>query len=82
MSYMGTHGSYADAWSTDIVDQDAKAVFVMMFGSWFGEWDSTDNLMRTVLATPGLGLTCSWAAVPIGFITTWASARPLAIAHG
>lgn len=67
MSYMGTHGAYADAWSVDIVDQDAKAVFVMMFGSWLGEWDSTDNLMRTVLATKSLGLTCSWSGRPHWF---------------
>jgi hypothetical protein len=64
MSGMGTHGTYGDIWSTDIVGQDAKAVFFMMFGSWLGEWDSTDNLMRAVLATPTMGLTCSWAGRP------------------
>lgn len=64
MSGMGTHGTYSDIWSTDIVGQDAKAVFFMMFGSWLGEWDSTDNLMRAVLATPTMGLTCSWAGRP------------------
>ncbi|MDB6035194.1 MAG: hypothetical protein JWM16_5532 [Verrucomicrobiales bacterium] len=67
MSFMGNHGIYADAWSTDIVDGDAKAVFVMMFGSWLGEWDSADNLMRSVLATKSLGLTCSWAGRPHWF---------------
>jgi hypothetical protein len=67
MSFMGTHGTYADAWSTDLVDGDAKAVFVMMFGSWLGEWDSADNLMRSVLATKSLGLTCSWAGRPHWF---------------
>jgi len=64
MSYMGTHGANLDLWSTDIVGLDAKAVFVMMFGSWLGEWDSTDNLMRSVLATPTMGLTCSWSGRP------------------
>ena len=67
MSGMGTHGTYSDIWSTDIVGQDAKAVFFMMFGSWLGEWDSTDNLMRTILATPTMGLTCSWAGRPHWF---------------
>lgn len=61
---MGTHGQYGDAWSTDLVAQDSKAVFFMLMGSWFGEWDSTDNLMRAVLATPSMGLTCSWAGRP------------------
>jgi hypothetical protein len=64
MSYMGSHGTYQDVWSSDIVGLDAKAVFTMMFGSWLGEWDSTDNLMRSVLATPTMGLTCSWAGRP------------------
>jgi hypothetical protein len=64
MSFMGTHGQYADAWSSDIIGGDAKAVFFMMFGSWFGEWDSRDNLMRAALATPTMGLTCSWSGRP------------------
>src|SRR5947207_5118895 len=64
MSGMGTHGTYNDIWSTDAVGGDAKAVFYMMFGSWLGEWDSTDNLMRSALATSTMGLTCSWAGRP------------------
>jgi hypothetical protein len=64
MMGMGTHDDYKDVWSSDIIDGDAKAVFFMMFGSWFGEWDSTDNLMRAALATSTMGLTCSWAGRP------------------
>ena len=64
MSGMGTHGTYNDIWSTDVVGGDAKAVFFMMFGSWLGEWDSTDDIMRSVLATSTMGLTCSWAGRP------------------
>ncbi|HUR44522.1 MAG TPA: hypothetical protein VMZ27_01505 [Candidatus Saccharimonadales bacterium] len=77
MSFMGTHGASADAWSTDIVDQDAKAVFVMAFGSWFGEWDSSDNLMRSVLATPSVGLTCAWAGRPHWFYHHMALGEPI-----
>jgi len=58
MSAMGVHGPYNDAWSTDIVAQDAKAVFFMIEGSWMGNWDHTDNFMRSVLATPTMGLAC------------------------
>jgi hypothetical protein len=64
MSGLGTHGVSLDAWTTDLVDGDAKAVFWMMMGSWLGEWDSTDNIMRGALATSSLGLTCSWAGRP------------------
>jgi hypothetical protein len=58
MSAMGSHGEYFDVWSTDIVAQDAKAVFFMLEGSWMGNWDHTDNFLRSVLATPTMGLAC------------------------
>src|SRR5262249_11031370 len=56
MSAMGTHGQYNDVWSTDLVAQDAKAVFFMLEGSWMGNWDHTDNFLRSVLAIPTMGL--------------------------
>ena len=65
---LGTNGPYNDLYSIDVVGQDAKAVFVMLFGSWFGNWDGTDNLMRSFLATPSLGLTCCLAGVPHWFV--------------
>lgn len=61
LSYMGTHGQYQEVWSLDIVGLDARAVFYMMYGSWLGEWDTRDNIMRSTLATATLGLTCSYA---------------------
>ncbi len=77
MSGMGTHGAYGDVTSYDIVGQDAKAVFFMMFGSWLGEWDSPDNIMRAALATPSLGLTCSWAGRPHWFYHHMALGEPI-----
>jgi hypothetical protein len=58
MSAMGVHGQYNDVWSTDLVAQDAKAVFFMLEASWMGNWDHTDNFLRSVLATPTMGLAC------------------------
>jgi hypothetical protein len=58
MSAMGSHGQYFDAWSADLVAQDAKAVFFMLEGSWMGNWDHTDNFLRSVLAIPTMGLAC------------------------
>lgn len=67
-SGLGTHdGSFLDVWSTDFVALDAHAVFVIMFGSWFGNWDSTDDLLRAVLATPTMGLTAC-LGVPHWFV--------------
>jgi hypothetical protein len=36
----------------------------MLFGSWFGNWDDTDDLLRSVLATPTLGLASCMAGRP------------------
>jgi len=54
ISELGTHGQYNDVLTTDVFGQDAKAVFVVLFGSWFGNWDDTDDIMRSFLATPAL----------------------------
>jgi hypothetical protein len=58
ISELGLHGQYNDVWTTDMYSQDAKAVFFMLEGSWFGNWDHTDNVMRATLATPSMGLAC------------------------
>jgi hypothetical protein len=68
ISHLGTHGPYFEAWSTDVVDQDAKAVFVMLFGSWFGDWELSDNFMRAFLATSSVGLTCNISGRPHWFV--------------
>src|SRR6476469_2779412 len=34
ISQLGTNGPYHDLWSIDVVGDDARAVFVMLFGSW------------------------------------------------
>ena len=54
--------------STDVYEVDAKAVFVMLFGSWFGQWDLKDNLLRSFLAAPTYGLACCMAGRPHWFL--------------
>jgi hypothetical protein len=77
-SGLGTNdGTFSDCWSTDIVGVDAKAVFVMLFGSWFGQWDYTDDLMRSVLATPSTGLTCCMAGRPHWFLHHMGLGEPI-----
>ncbi|HEV2392009.1 MAG TPA: fibronectin type III domain-containing protein [Verrucomicrobiae bacterium] len=68
ISYLGTNGVYYDVWSADIVDQNAQAVFMMVFGSHLGNWDHQDNFMRSVLATPGIGLACCMSGEPHWFM--------------
>jgi hypothetical protein len=68
MAGVGTQGTDRYATTTDIVEADAHAVFVMANGSWFGDWDHEDNFMRAFLATPSYGLACAWAGSPHWFL--------------
>jgi hypothetical protein len=69
ISSMGLHGEYSDVWTTDVVNEDAKAVFYMLEGSHFGNWDVQDNIERAALATPTMGLAvCSIVGHPHWFI--------------
>lgn len=49
--------------SAEIAAGFSETTFTMLFGSYFGDWDTENNLMRTALAN-GKTLTCSWAARP------------------
>lgn len=64
-------------YSSDVVQADARAVFVMMFGSWFGEWDLKDNLLRSFLATPTLGLAGFMAGRPHWFLHHMGMGKPI-----
>jgi len=39
-------------------------VFTILFGSYFGDWDSRDNLLRAPLAAESHGLVSMWAGRP------------------
>jgi hypothetical protein len=80
ISELGTHDQYNDVWSTDIVGQDAKVVFSMFFGSHFGDWTRTDNIMRSALATPTFGLTACIAGLPHWFCHHMALGEPIGYA--
>jgi len=44
------------------------AEFNLLFGSYFGDWDSPNNVMRACLASEGNGLTCVWSARPYSIL--------------
>jgi hypothetical protein len=67
IGYLGTHYTDYEVWSTDLVDHNAQGVFVMVYGSHFGNWDVSDDIMRAVLATPQTGLACCMSGVPHWF---------------
>lgn len=67
-AYAAGGGSYTSAngvgVSNNFTFYEPKAVFHMVFGSYFGDWDSDNNFMRAPLASNGWGLTSCWAGRP------------------
>jgi hypothetical protein len=74
---LGTADGYNDGLSTDLVKADVKAVFTLLFGSWLGDWDSEDDLQRSILATPSYGLACAWSGRPHWFLHHMALGAPI-----
>jgi hypothetical protein len=64
---LGSIAPYNDVSTTDIVAGDAQAVFTLLFGSWLGDWDHEDNILRAVLATKTRGLASAWSGRPHWF---------------
>jgi hypothetical protein len=76
MSQLGMHGLYNDVWTSDIVEQDAQAVFSMLYGSHLGEWDVTDNILRAMLAT-SVGLAACMGGKPHWYFHHMALGDPI-----
>jgi len=72
-SFLVGHGCGAGAYtsaagvatSANFQTDSINVVFSMLFGSYFGDWDSENNpLMPSALASKGGILTCTWAGRP------------------
>jgi hypothetical protein len=63
--------------TNDYVTKTIYAVFQMLMGSYFGEWDATNNLMRASLASAGYGLACFWAGHPAWHLHHMALGYPI-----
>ena len=59
--YEGAGGVGATA---DFAADSVQSIFIMMFGSYFGDWDAPNDFLRAPLASRGLPLTCCWAGRP------------------
>lgn len=61
----GTYVSASGVARTDsFVNDSLKTVFTMLFGSYFGDFDSKNNLLRASLASRGFTLTSCWSGRP------------------
>lgn len=68
MAFGDGAGSYKSAsgvgTTANFAQTNLNAVFTILFGSYFGDWDVSDNLMRAALASEPSVLTCSWSGRP------------------
>ncbi len=60
-------GSYSSASgicnTAKLASDSLQGVFTLLFGSYFGDYDSKNNLMRSTIAS-GTALSCAWAGRP------------------
>src|SRR6185503_9463044 len=63
ISGMGNSGAYNGTDTTEMVRNNVRGVFNLLFGSWLGDWDHEDNILRSPLATD-YGLTSAWSGRP------------------
>ena len=69
----GGYQSCAGVGSTaDFAAKPTRAVFTLLFGSYFGDWDSRDNLLRAPLAAESHGLASVWAGRPHWYLHSMA----------
>jgi len=65
---LGNSDSYHNLITSELYTNDIKSVFTLFFGSWLGDWDGKDDIMRCVLALPSYGLACAWSGRPHWFL--------------
>lgn len=54
--------------TTNFTSKNMNAIFTMLFGSYFGDWDAQNNLLRAPLCTNTPALTSCWAGRPHWFL--------------
>ncbi|RPI68286.1 MAG: hypothetical protein EHM43_05345 [Ignavibacteriae bacterium] len=52
----------------ELAEHPVYAAFTLLFGSYFADVNSTDNIMRSTLAADGWVLTCGWSGRPHWFL--------------
>jgi len=48
--------------TSNFASNDYRTVFTFLFGSYFGDWDSTNNLLRAALGGPSYTLASTWGS--------------------
>jgi hypothetical protein len=62
----GSYSSISGVGSTaDFASKSVNTVCNQLFGSYFGDWDTTDNVLRASIAASGVSLVSVWSARPV-----------------
>lgn len=73
-------GSYQSAGgiitTNKLVTDSIQSIFTTIFGSYFGDWDNTNNLLRVSLAR-GSSLINAWSGRPIWYFHHMAMGKPV-----
>jgi len=81
MSYGCGGGNFTSASgvgsTTDFATNQVQSVFTLLFGSYFGDWDSQNNFLRAPLASSPWALTCAWSGRPHWFMHHMALGLPI-----
>lgn len=70
-AYGGGGGSYDQAngvaTTGEFAANDPRCAFFMLHGSYFGDWNTENNLLRAAIATPSFSLVSVWTSLPHWF---------------
>lgn len=54
-----------------------RVIFQLFFGSYFGDWDNRNNVLRAAIAGPTYGLTSAWGSRPNWFLHHMGMGEPV-----
>lgn len=52
----------------DLAIKPVNAVHTQLFGSYFGDWNTKNNLLRSAIATSPTAITCAWVGRPAWYL--------------
>lgn len=82
-SFGGGSGSFTSAegvgTTQDFANDSLLNVFTLLCGSYFGDWDNTDNFLRAPLASAGWTLVSCWAGNPPFTLHRMAMGEPIGL---
>ena len=63
--------------TSDFVGKNINAIFTMLFGSYFGDWDNQNNILRAALCSDSSALTCCWDGRPHWYFHEMGLGKPI-----